>query len=162
MKLLKQQQRTRQQLTFRNVRRSAFTLLELLIVLAIIVAIAAMVAPNLLSSQQDANIMTTRATIKTIEDAFKRKAVKNNGVFDTESGTEPIRKLAEAWEDSMQQQQQPLLEEVPRDAWNNEFQYAYDANTDVKPRIWSFGPDGQDGGGSSDSDDVSNMRRDAE
>ena len=156
MKLIKQQNKQH------RARRSGFTLLELLIVLAIIVAIAAMVAPNLLSSQQDANIQTTRATIKTIEDAFKRKAVKNNGVFDSEGGSEAIRKLAETWEDSLGQQQAALLEEVPRDAWNNEFQYAYDPNTDVKPRIWSYGPDGQDGGGSRDTDDVSNLRRDVE
>ena len=66
--------------------RSGFTLLELLIVLGIIVALAAMVAPNLIGSAQDANISTTRATIRTIEDAFKRKAVKMNGVFDAGSG----------------------------------------------------------------------------
>lgn len=141
--------------------RSGFTLLELLIVLAIIVAIAAMVAPNLLSSQQDANIQTTRATIKTIEDALKRQAVKNNGVFP-EGGSEVIQALAQPWEDTLGQQQQPLLEEVPRDAWNKEFQYAYDPNSDLKPRIWSFGPNGQDDGGSKDSDDVSNLRRDVE
>ena len=142
--------------------RSAFTLLELLIVLGIIVALAAMVAPNLIGSAQDANIQVTRATIKNIEDAFKRKAIKNNGVFDDTSGPETIRALAEPWEDSLGQQQQPLLEEVPRDAWNNEFQYAYDSNTDIKPRIWSLGPNKQDDNGSPDSDDVSNGRREVE
>lgn len=143
-------------------RRSGFTLLELLIVLGIIVALAAMVAPNLIGSAQDANIQTTRATIRTIEDAFKRKAVKMNGVFDAGSGSEVIRALAQPYEDSTGKQQQPVLEEIPRDAWNKEFQYAYDSNTDLKPRIWSFGPDGQDGGGSKSSDDVSNLSRDAE
>ncbi|HIE99496.1 MAG TPA: prepilin-type N-terminal cleavage/methylation domain-containing protein [Fuerstia sp.] len=143
-------------------RRSAFTLLELLIVLAIIVLIAAMVAPNLFDSLKDANIQTTRATIRTIEDCFKRKAVKNNGVFDATSGPEAIRTLTEQWQDSMGQQQQPLLEETPRDAWNNEFQYSYDSNSDLKPKIWSYGPDGEDGGGSSSTDDISNLRRDME
>ncbi len=142
--------------------RSGFTLLELLIVLGIIVALAAMVAPNLIGSAQDANISTTRATIRTVEDAFKRKAVKMNGVFDSGSGSEVIRALAQPWEDALGKQQQPVLEEVPRDAWNREFQYAYDSNTDLKPRIWSFGPDGQDGGGSKSSDDVSNLSRDTE
>ena len=142
--------------------RSGFTLLELLIVLAIIVLIAGMVAQNLLSSQQDANIMATRAMIKTIEDAFKRKAVKNNGVYDAESGPGAIQALTEQWEDSMGQQQQPLLEETPRDAWDNEFQYSYDSNSDLKPKIWSFGPDGEDGNGSRSTDDISNLRRDTE
>lgn len=137
--------------------RRGFTLLELLIVLAIIVAIAAMVAPNLISSQQDANIQITRNQIKTIEEAFKRKAVKNNGVYDSSaSGSDAVRQLAEAWEDSLGQQQQPLLEEIPRDAWNNEFQYSF-SDGDLKPMIWSFGPNKQDDGGS--GDDISNKRR---
>lgn len=143
-------------------RRSGFTLLELLIVLGIIVALAAMVAPNLIGSAQDANIQTTRAMIKNIEDACKRKAVKMNGVFDSGSGPEVIRKMAEPFEDSMGKQQQPLLEEVPLDAWNREFQYSYDPGSDLKPRIWSFGPDGEDGGGSASSDDVSNLPREVQ
>ncbi|MEZ6130907.1 MAG: type II secretion system protein GspG [Planctomycetaceae bacterium] len=143
----------------RVARRSGFTLLELLIVLGIIVALAAMVAPNLIGSAQDANIQTTRATIKNIEDACKRKAIKMNNVYDSGSGPEVIRKLAEPYEDSMGKQQQPVLESVPLDAWNNEFQYAYDPGTDLKPRIWSFGPDGEDGGGQNNTDDVSNLPR---
>jgi len=156
--------RPTQTLSPRSQRRrhhSGFTLLELLIVLAIIVAIAAMVAPNLIGSQQDANISTTRATIKTIEDAVKRKAVKNNGAFDPDKGPEVIDKLAQEWDDSRGKTQQPLLDEAPRDAWGKKFQYSYTAG-DVKPLIWSFGPDGEDGGGSNSSDDVSNAAVDAE
>lgn len=143
-----------------NHRRSAFTLLELLIVLGIIVALAAMVAPNLIGSAQDANIQTTRATIRTVEDAFKRKAVKMGGSFET-GGQELIQKLAEKWEDNLGKEQAPLLEEVPRDAWNREFNYTYESSM-VKPTIWSFGPDGEDNGGSNSSDDVSNLPRDAD
>lgn len=144
------QQRPRQN------RRSAFTLLELLIVLGIIVALAAMVAPNLIGSAQDAAISNTRITIRNIEDAFKRKAVKMNG-FDTNAN---ISDLAQQWEDSLGKEQPPLLEEIPRDAWNNEFQYKYEAGM-IKPTIWSFGPDGEDNGGDS-GDDISNLPRDQE
>lgn len=146
----------RQTLQQPNHRRSAFTLLELLIVLGIIVALAAMVAPNLIGSAQDAKIQTTRATIRTIEDAFKRKAVKMNG-FES-GGQELIQALAETWTDNLDKEQAPLLEEVPRDEWNNEFMYQFESG-DVKPIIWSFGPDGEDNGGSNSTDDVSNRPR---
>lgn len=139
--------------------RSGFTLLELLIVLGIIVAIAAMVAPNLMSSRTDANKDIARATIKTLEDAFKRKALKNNGVYPQGSGAEPIRELSQPWTDSSGNEQPPLMEETPMDPWNQEFQYALEDGA-MKPKIWSFGPDGQDAGGSLQSDDVSNVRRD--
>lgn len=145
----------------RPVVRSGFTLLELLIVLGIIVAIAAMVAPNLLSSRTDANNDIARATIKNIEDSLKRKALKNNGVYQSGSGSEMISQLAEPWEDSMGKEQTPLMEEVPLDPWGNEFQYSY-ADGDMKPKIWSFGANGEDDGGSLSSDDISNVRRDAQ
>ena len=139
-------------------RRSGFTLLELLIVLAIIVALAAMVAPNLIGNQQTANIRNTRAQIRIIEDAVKRRAVNNNGVFPA-GGPEIIDELAQPYTDNMNQEYPPELEEIPRDAWNNKFQYAFDESSgDIKPRIWSLGPNGQDEGGQ--GDDVSNLRRD--
>jgi len=115
-----------------------------------------MVAPNLIGSAQDANISTTRATIRTVEDAFKRKAVKMNG-FETNGS---IAALRETWEDSLGKEQAPLLEETPRDAWGNEFQYKFEAGM-VKPTIWSFGPDGEDNGGDG-GDDISNLPREQE
>lgn len=145
----------------RPVVRSGFTLLELLIVLGIIVAIAAMVAPNLLSSRTDANNDIARATIKNIEDALKRQALKNNGIFKSGTGSEMISQLAEPWEDSMGKEQKPLLEEVPLDPWGKEYQYSF-SDGDLKPKIWSCGVDGVDDGGGNSTDDVSNVRRDVQ
>ncbi|APZ91700.1 type II secretion system protein GspG [Fuerstiella marisgermanici] len=136
--------------------RAAFTLLELLIVLAIIVAIAAMVAPNLIGNQQTAQIRIARTTVKNIEEAVKRRAVKNNGQYVEETGTQPIADLAEPFTDALNNVHPPELEEVPVDPWNNQFQYSYSSGSgELKPRIWSTGPNGQDG----DDDDISNDKR---
>ena len=133
--------------------RSGFTLIELLIVLAIIVAIAAMVAPNLLSRQQEAKESTTLAQIKTVENAIKMKAIANDGTFP--EGDDAIRQLTEKSENSRGREVAPYLETVPLDGWNNEFYYEYDPKRDVsKPRIWSGGADGKDDGGS--GDDIAN------
>ena len=134
-------------------RRSGFTLLELMIVLAIIVAIVAMVAPNILERQREANNDLARTTIKTIESALKQKAVHNNGEYPSETGSEVIAALAEPSTDSKQRERKPYLEEVPADPWGNPFNYSYDSN-EMKPRVWSNGPNGQDDGGS--GDDVGN------
>ena len=60
-------------------RRSGFTLLEMLIVLAIILVIAAMVVPNLLGRQKKANIEATKASIAGLENALKMFSVDNQG-----------------------------------------------------------------------------------
>ncbi|MEZ6126029.1 MAG: type II secretion system protein GspG [Planctomycetaceae bacterium] len=138
-------------------RRSGFTLLELLIVLGIIVALAAMVVPNLIGNQQEALLKIAQGDIKTLENACKTKAVKMNGVFEAGTGSELLRKLAEPWEDAQGRKQQQELDEVPLDPWGHEYQYSYESG-DVKPKIWSMGPDGEDNGGTS-GDDVSNQRR---
>lgn len=139
--------------------RSGFTLIELLIVLAIIVALAAMVAPNLLSRQQESKINITQATIKTIENALKTKAIDNNGTFP--DSDDAIRELTQTSEDDQGREHAPYLEEYPRDSWGNDFHYEYDPKRDLnKPRIWSSGPDGNDDGGS--GDDVANWSDDEE
>ena len=138
-------------------RRSGFTLLELLIVLAIIVGLAAMVAPNLLSRRREANEDTTRAMIKNVEDAIKQKTVHNDGDYP-QGSQEVILQLAEVSTDSRGRERDPYLEEVPLDVWGEPFYYEYDPNRDrTKPRIWSGGANRQDDGGS--GDDITNWRK---
>ncbi len=134
--------------------RSGFTLLELLIVLAIIVSLAAMVAPNLIGSQQDAKIDKTSADIRNIETAVKVKSIKKGGTYDA-GGSEVIDMLSESYEHNGKQQK-PVMEDFRnQDEWGNPFQYSFDSGSDTKPRIWSFGPNGQDDNG--EGDDISNI-----
>lgn len=140
----------------KRLARSGFTLLELLIVLAIIVSLAAMVAPNIIGSQQDAKISTTQADIRNIETAVKMKASRMGGNYEVGSGAEFIEKLTEPFEYNGQQQR-AVLEDLNQDGWGNPFQYSY-SQGDTKPLIYSFGPNGQDDGGQ--GDDVSNMKKD--
>lgn len=141
----------------RRPSRSGFTLIELLIVLAIIVAIAAMVAPNLIGQQQASRISITEATISTIENAIKMKTIANDGVFP--EGDDAIRELTQVSESPRGKELAPFLEEYPLDSWGNEFHYEYDPKRDLtKPRIWSNGPDGNDDGGS--GDDIANWSDD--
>ena len=135
--------------------RSGFTLIELLIVLAIIVAIAALVAPNLIGRQQESRISLTRAQIKTVENALKNKAIDNNGTYP--DGDDAIADLVQTSEDDQGREHAPYLEEYPRDSWGNEFYYSYDPKRDTsKPRVWSSGPDGDDDSGT--GDDIANWQ----
>jgi len=134
--------------------RSAFTLLELLIVLAILGAIAAMVVPNLLGSQKKANILTTESSIHGLEQALKLHAVENKGVYPT-GGSEVIEALMSKTDDDGNAVD-PLIETRPLDAWGNALMYEYpNSKADTtKPAIWSHGPDQTDNQG--EGDDINN------
>jgi general secretion pathway protein G len=140
-----------------QVRRGGFTLLELLIVLGIILAIAAMVVPNLLGRQQEANIKQTKINIANFDQAVKQYAASHNAEFP-QGGQADVVQMLMSGESSEGQVIQPYLEAVPKDAWGIPLFYEYPNTKNAggvdKPAVWSSGPDkqNQDGGG----DDITN------
>ncbi len=72
-----------QRLQRRRDSRGGFTLLEVLIVLAIIGVIAAMVVPRLVAQQKNANIQVTKQSIKGLQSAIEMYAVDHSATFPT-------------------------------------------------------------------------------
>lgn len=139
-----------------NRRRAAFSLLELLIVLAIIGVIAAMVVPNLVGRQQQAYKDITRTAIHDLEQQLKLYAVDHDGQFPTGS-QEALTQLIQP-KDRSGQPMPPYIEKIPTDAWGEPLYYQYPADkgqmTVDKPAIWSSGPDRKNDNGS--NDDINN------
>ncbi len=132
--------------TPQRVRRGGFTLIEVLLVLAILGVIAAMVVPNLLGTQKTSYIKTTRESINNLENTAKIYATQHDGEFP-----QSLQMMLEP-ENRGGTVSQPLLDKIPTDAWGMPLQYEYNAG-DPKPLISSFGPNKQQGGG----DDITNM-----
>jgi len=137
-------------------RRSGFTLIEVLLVLAILGVIAALVVPNLLGQQERANIQSTRSAIKTFQTTIESYALAHNG-------RPPQGSQAEANEALMNPQsidgraEEPYADQTFKDAWGEPLFYSFPGQHQTiktKPDIWSAGPNGQneDGGG----DDINN------
>jgi general secretion pathway protein G len=128
--------------------RGGFTLLEVLLVLAILIAIAAMVVPNIVGAADEANKDTTRLNIKAFEQAAQMYKIKNK--VWPEGGTEDVVMLLMMTEDDRGQPQAAFLEKIPVDAWGEYLQYQYPPSEDTgntgKPLIYSFGPDRDEGG----------------
>jgi len=136
-------------------RRSGFTLLEVMIVVAIIVMLAAFAIPNLLGMQDKAKIDSTRVQVNAFNSAVESyKAL--TGDFPT--GDQGLSMLVtgpgtQDWKPLMANEDVNML-----DQWGNKYNYMYPGSKNKygssHPDIWSSGPDRQSG----TADDIGNWR----
>ena len=144
-----------QRLQRRRKAREGFTLLEVLIVLAIIGVIAAMVVPRLVAQQRNANIQVTKNSIKGLQSALEIYAVDHSATFPT-GGQEILDQLLVTSTAPDGRQLEPYLKSKPLDAWQRPLYYEYpNTKTNLdEPAIWSGGPDGKNDNGA--NDDINN------
>jgi general secretion pathway protein G len=133
------------------VRRSAFTLIELLLVLVILGVLAAIVVPKLAGRSEDAKIKATKAEIAIIGGALDTFEVDNGRYPTTEEG---LRALVE--KPANVENWRPYLKGgLPIDQWKHEYVYVYPGSNNPEGfDLYSLGPDGREGG-----DDINNWTR---
>ena len=143
--------------TTRRARRGGFTLLEVLLVLAILEVIAAIVVPNLLGTQQKAYVEQTKANIKGLENTMTMYAIDHDGTYPQGGQEEMLQALMQPT-DRDGNEMKAYMDSQPKDAWGRVLNYRYPGQNHPqgvdKPDIWSNGQNSQneDGGG----DDVNN------
>ncbi|HLD41179.1 MAG TPA: type II secretion system major pseudopilin GspG [Candidatus Omnitrophota bacterium] len=133
-----------------NEGRAGFTLIELMLVVIIIGALAAMVMPRLAGRGEQARVTAAKADILTnISTALKLYELDSGAYPVSEEGLEALLSKpssANNWNG-------PYLERRPIDPWNRE--YKYKSPGDHRPAdydLYSLGKDGQEG----TADDVHN------
>ena len=125
--------------TAREALRQGFTLIEILVVVAIIGMLGAVAVPAYMSYLSDARITTTRSLIKNIEDACQMYNMKHGGKYPNQ-----LSELQEGDDDNP-----PILEGDITDPWGNEIKYERRGKVIY---LTSFGPDGEEG----TEDDITN------
>lgn len=119
-----------------NRRRRGFTLLELMLVLAILVALAGVVIVNIGGAQDDAYRRTTEVVLKDLKTHVQMYRIRVNSM------PESLDQLMTGPSDSAKKAAfgEPLITEVPTDAWGNDLDYKLNGN---KYELRSAGADGQ-------------------
>lgn len=132
---------SRTRMNRRRSLRRGFTLLELMLVMAILVLMSSLAVVAVLNLQRNANSDAAMTQINTLKTACKMYKL-NVGRFPAS-----LNDLAVPPSGMTQQQWRgPYLDDgkVPVDPWGSEFQYSADESTD-RVLITSKGADGQPG-----------------
>jgi len=107
----------------RGYRDRGFTLIEVLLVLAILGAMMSMVVPKLLGRQQHANVDTTRISIRGVEQALKLYALDHGGDYPTEA--QGLDVLVRPPSGNDVRWKGPYLDNQPTDGWGTSLRYVF-------------------------------------
>lgn len=139
-------------------RRGGFTLMELLLVMAILVILLGLVAPRFMGTQQKANVNAAKSQIGLFKTPLETFALDMNTYPTTDQGLAALSDPPSDLENPDQWKGPYLDSDVPPDPWGREYQYEYPPSRNNRdfPDIWSLGPDGEDG----TEDDIGNWPED--
>ena len=132
-------------------RSRAFTLIEVMVVVAILAVLAALIVPKVMSRPDEARVVAARQDIASLLQALKLYRLDNLRYPTTEQGlaalvTRPtLAPVPSIWKPG------GYLERLPRDPWGHAYQYL-SPGLHGEIDVFSFGADGAAGGEGFDAD----------
>jgi general secretion pathway protein G len=132
-------------------RIRAFTLIEVMVVVAILAVLAALIVPKVMSRPDEARVVAARQDIASLLQALKLYRLDNLRYPTTEQGlgalvTRPtLAPVPPNWKPG------GYLERLPRDPWGHPYQYL-SPGLHGEIDVFSFGADGAAGGEGFDAD----------
>jgi general secretion pathway protein G len=128
-----------------------FTLLEVMVVIVILGILASMVVPNLMGSQERANMQKAVSDINALETSLSMYKMDNYKYPSTEQGLEALVIETDIEPLPRRFPEGGYVKRLPNDPWGSEYQLlnpGENSNMDV----FSMGPDGEPG----TEDDIGN------
>lgn len=128
---------------------SGFTLIEIMVVVAVIALLGAMLAPTLFNKLQQAEQTRVAQDIRAIESALKFYRLDN---YRYPTQAQGLDALLNAPADAQNNWNGPYLDTVPLDPWGQAYYYSYPSTHGQDFDVYSLGADRQEGGEGADQD----------
>lgn len=133
-----------------------FTLLEILVVIAVIAVLAGLVAPMVLRNVGDAKVQAARTQIEMLGMALDAYRLDNAFYPSTAQGLEALRERPEGEPEPLNWRGPYLRKAVPDDPWGRPYVYRSPGEVNAQGYdLLSLGRDGREGGEGEDRDVVS-------
>lgn len=134
----------------RHGREGGFTLIEIMVVVVILGILAALVAPNVISRIDDAQINRAKQDIRAVESALHLYRLDNFKYPTTDQGLEAL--VSQPADPSIRNWRQGgYLDKLPVDPWGAPYQYLYPGQNSEFD-VFTLGADQQPGGEGINSD----------
>ncbi|MGD8348627.1 MAG: type II secretion system major pseudopilin GspG [Gammaproteobacteria bacterium] len=135
-----------------------FTLLEIIVVVAIIAILAAYIAPKIAGRVDDARISKAKSDIRTLENSLEYYKLDN---FTYPSSSQGLDALVNrpSGENTKNWREGGYIKKLYKDPWGNEYLYQY-PGTHGDYDVYTLGSDGAVGG-EGDAADIGNWNLDS-
>ncbi|MEO6153957.1 MAG: type II secretion system major pseudopilin GspG [Croceibacterium sp.] len=128
------------------------TLIEMIVVLAIIALVAALIVPNVIGRPDQARVTVAKTDLRTISSALKMYRLDNGDYPSTQQGLAALAVRPTAAPAPPNWSPSGYLEQVPTDPWGRPYNYLSPGKSGQGFDIVSLGKDGKPGGDGVDAD----------
>lgn len=131
---------------------AGLTLIEMIVVLAIIALVAALIVPNVIGRPDEARVTVAKTDLRTISAALKMYRLDNGDYPTTEQGLAALSKKPATAPEPRNWSAEGYLAQVPVDPWGRPYVYRMPGAGGAGFDLSSLGKDGKPGGEGLDAD----------
>lgn len=124
--------------------RNGMTLIEIMVVVAIIAGITGLIAVNVVGRQEKANIQLTETQVSSVMNALDQYKLDNHAYPSSDQGLDALVNKPSVGKTPKYYPDGGYLKKAPKDAWGNDFSYASPGTHGNNVEVWSLGPDGEE------------------